>query len=275
MNLTVPAVDDRVQPPDDTFAWQAPAHWAQIDFISDLHLAPSLPRTVEAWRRHLQDSRADALVILGDLFEVWVGDDARFDDFEAECTAWLHAASRHRTVAFMAGNRDFLLGADMAAAAGLTLLPDPTVLSAWGERLLLTHGDAWCLDDVPYQRFRQQVRGAEWQADFLSRPLPERREQARQIRAESQRLKQQQVSTPSDWVDVDRTTAVACLQRHHCHTLVHGHTHRPATETLAPGLTRHVLSDWDLDDPQQPRANVLEWRPGALQARALHATSPA
>jgi UDP-2,3-diacylglucosamine hydrolase len=247
--------------------WQVPGDWAQVDFISDLHLAPTLPRTLAALRLYLRDTRADALVILGDLFEVWVGDDARESDFEAECTALLRDASRRRPLAFMAGNRDFLLGPAMAGEAGLRLLPDPMVMVAWGRRVLLTHGDAWCLDDAPYQQFRRQVRSAAWQAAFLGRPLAERRAEARRIREESQRRKE--AAPPADWADVDRPTAIDWLQRTHCDTLIHGHTHRPVSEALAPGLTRHVLSDWDLDDARPPRADVLEWRPTGLQRRSL------
>lgn len=252
-------------PPDA--AWQAPASWGQVDFISDLHLAPALPRTLAAWRSYLHETQADAVVILGDLFEVWVGDDARHAEFEAECTALLREAGRSRTLAFMAGNRDFLLGPEMAQASGLRLLHDPTMMTAWNQPLLLTHGDAWCLDDTAYQRFRSQVRSSAWQRDFLAKPLEERRTEARRIRDESQRLKQ--AATPVDWADVDRPTAIAWLQATGCGTLVHGHTHRPGTETLAPGLHREVLSDWDLDDSRTPRAEVLEWRPQGLQRRQL------
>ncbi len=247
--------------------WQIPAGWSQVDFISDLHLAPDLPRTLTAWRCYLRDTCADAVVILGDLFEVWVGDDARHADFEAACTAWLREASSHRTLAFMAGNRDFLLGREMAEAAGLRLLPDPSVMAGWGRRLLLTHGDAWCVDDLGYQQFRARVRSPAWQREFLARPLDERRAEARRIREESQRIKQ--TVPPAHWADVDRPTAVAWLQAAGCDTLVHGHTHRPGAEDLAPGLRREVLSDWDQDDPRSPRAEVLEWRPCGLLRRPL------
>ncbi len=247
--------------------WSVPQPWSQIDFISDLHLASNLPVTLSGLRRYLRSTQADAVVILGDLFEVWVGDDARHSDFDAGCTQLLWEASQQRTMAFMAGNRDFLLGAEMAQATGLRLLPDPTVMVAWGQRALVTHGDAWCLADQPYQRFRSLVRSPEWQRTFLSRPLDERRAQARHIREESQR--QQQGHAPTDWADVDADTAIEHLNATHSNTLIHGHTHRPGTDSLAPGLTRHVLSDWDLDDPHHPRAEVLTWRSSGWQRHPL------
>jgi predicted phosphodiesterase len=135
-------------------AFSAPATWRAIDFLSDLHLSESTPRTFDALATHLRCTEADAVFILGDLFEVWIGDDARHEGFEARCAAMLSEASSHRFIAFMAGNRDFLVGADMLAHCGVMHLTDPTVLSAFDQRLLLSHGDTLCLSDVAYQRFR-------------------------------------------------------------------------------------------------------------------------
>jgi UDP-2,3-diacylglucosamine hydrolase len=253
--------------PSPAKVWEAAAHWSQVDFISDLHLAPELPKTLATLRQYLSNTHADALVILGDLFEVWVGDDARYSDFEAEVTALLVGASQQRTVAFMAGNRDFLLGTEMAHASGMMLLADPAVMVAWDQRILLTHGDAWCLADEPYQQFRRLVRSPEWQREFLSRPLNERRAQARSIREESQRRKQS--SQPIDWGDIDFPTAEQALRQSRCNILIHGHTHRPSSESVATGLVRHVLSDWDMDCAQAPRAEVLQWRPDGIRRRAL------
>jgi UDP-2,3-diacylglucosamine pyrophosphatase LpxH len=150
---------------------RAPPLWQAIDFLSDLHLSQSTPRTFEALATHLRCTDADAVLVLGDLFEVWVGDDARHDGFEAECAAMLAEASAHRFIGFMAGNRDFLVGADMLRHCGVVRLADPTVLVAFGQRTLLTHGDALCLSDVDYQAFRAQVRDPAWQRQFLAMPL--------------------------------------------------------------------------------------------------------
>lgn len=235
---------------------RADARWQAIEFISDLHLSAQQPRTTALWADYLARSQADAIYILGDLFEVWVGDDARLGPgFEQHASTVLAQAARRRTIGFMAGNRDFLVGAEMLQACGLTALPDPTLLSAWGLRVLLTHGDALCLDDRPYQAFRQQVRSPAWRDDFLSRPLATRQALARQMREASQNHQQQQ--TPADWSDVDADAAVAWMRAAHAHVMVHGHTHRPADSgALAAGYQRHVLSDWDCEGTSA-RAQVL------------------
>jgi UDP-2,3-diacylglucosamine hydrolase len=242
----------------------APPSWRCIDFISDLHLAEDTPRAFAAWRDYLLGTRAEAVFILGDLFEAWVGDDARHEGFEARGAAVLTEAAARRSLFFMVGNRDFLVGAEMLAACGVVGLDDPTVLSAFDERVLLTHGDAWCLADVAYQAFRRQVRDPAWQAQVLARPLAERRLMARSLRSESERLAAEQ---QGEWFDVDAPTAMRWMTEADTPTLVHGHTHRPETGALAPGLLRHVLSDWDLDHAGAPRAEVLRWQRGGRWVR--------
>ena len=237
----------------------APAAWRRIDFISDLHLADDTPRGFEAWRSYLLHTGADAVFILGDLFEAWVGDDARHAGFEAQGAEVLTAAAARCKLFFMVGNRDFLLGDEMLAACGVEALPDPTALSAFGERVLLTHGDAWCTGDLPYQQFRAHVRNPAWQAQVLARPLAERRLMARSLRSESERATAEHAG---EWFDVDTPTALRAMNDNDTPTLVHGHTHRPATEALAAGRVRHVLSDWELDHGLAPRAEVMRWEPG-------------
>ncbi|MDO8420273.1 MAG: UDP-2,3-diacylglucosamine diphosphatase [Rubrivivax sp.] len=234
------------------FEFAAPRDWKAIDFISDLHLSEALPRTFEAWAAHLRHTPADAVFILGDLFEVWVGDDARALPFERQCVDVLAEAASHRSVAFMVGNRDFLLGAAMLRASGLMGLPDPTVLDAWGQRILLSHGDALCLDDRPYQAFRAEVRSAAWQQQFLDRPLAERLAVAAAMRRESAARRRFDGDTAAD---VDSAEAVRWMHAMGAAEIVHGHTHRPGSNALAPGFKRHVLSDWDLDGAG--RAEVL------------------
>ena len=150
----------------------APDHWRTVDFISDLHLKPEEPATFEAWARYMAQTRADAVIILGDLFEAWVGDDAAAPgSFEARCGAVLDACPAD--LAFMRGNRDFLVGSDFLARHGMRdLADDPTVLVLGAQRIVLSHGDLLCTDDVAYQQFRQQVRSSDWQHVFLARPLP-------------------------------------------------------------------------------------------------------
>ncbi|HEY2925349.1 UDP-2,3-diacylglucosamine diphosphatase [Piscinibacter sp.] len=250
----------------------APESWRAIDFISDLHLADNTPRTFEAFALHLRRTDADAVFILGDLFEVWVGDDAAQHGFEARCAAVLADAAQRRVVAFMAGNRDFLVGPALLRACGVRALADPTVLVAFGARTLLSHGDALCLSDVNYQRFRAQVRSDSWQREFLSRPLVERRQLARDMRDASQRRKAQQAA--GEWFDLDRGETLRWMQAAATPTLIHGHTHLPASEQLGPGFERHVLSDWDLEQAGPARrAEVLRWRRDGL-VRMAPATAP-
>jgi len=243
---------------------RADASWQAVDFISDLHLAENTPRTFEAFARHLRHTPADAVFILGDLFEVWIGDDSRHEGFEARCWDVLADAASHRLVAFMAGNRDFLVGADMLGSCGVMGLADPTVLIAFDERVLLSHGDSLCLADLAYQQFRKQVRSSQWQEDFLAQPLAARRATVREIRDESQRRKAHQ--EPGEWADVDKTAAVDWMLSASTPTLIHGHTHAPGSESMTAGFVRHVLSDWDLDHPgAAPRAEVLRWRRGGME----------
>lgn len=235
------------------------ATWRSIDFISDLHLAEDTPHAFAAWREYMLHTIADAIFILGDLFEAWVGDDARHEGFGARAAAVLTQVAARRSVACMVGNRDFLLGAEMLAACGVIALPDPSVLTAFGEKVLLSHGDAWCIADLEYQQFRRQVRDPAWQAQVLARPLAERRVLARSMRSQSEVMAANHQKAS---FDVDTDTALRWMAHTDAPTLVHGHTHRPATEALAPGRVRHVLSDWDLDHGSLPRAEVLRWRPG-------------
>jgi len=248
--------------------WRADPAWRRIDLLSDVHLHADMPRTFAAWRDHLLGTPADAVLILGDLFEVWVGDDSAAGGFAADCVAVLRAASQQRAVAFLPGNRDFLVGDALLSATGLHALADPTVLQAFGQRWLLTHGDALCLSDTAYQRSRQQVRSPAWQLAFLAQPLAERERQARAMRDAS--AAHQAAQSPAQWSDVDDAAAAQWLAAADCPAMVHGHTHRPATHALPGGGTRHVLGDWDFDHGT-PRAHALRLTAAGLQVLDLAA----
>ncbi|MDB5947086.1 MAG: UDP-2,3-diacylglucosamine hydrolase [Ramlibacter sp.] len=241
----------------------APPNWRTVDFISDLHLQATEPATFDAWRVYMRATPADAVFILGDLFEVWVGDDAAVEPgFEADCAAVLKATAARVPVFLLHGNRDFLVGPAFMHSTGATLLDDPVVLTLRGERWLLTHGDALCLADGDYLAFRARVRSADWQHAFLGQPLAERKAIARGLRDESEARKRS--GTP--YVDVDSDAAVAWLTAAHARTMIHGHTHRPADHQLPEGLRRIVLSDWDAAAPA-PRLQVL--RLGAAGAARI------
>lgn len=246
----------------------APAHWRTVDFVSDMHLQASEPATLAVFESYLATTDADALFLLGDLFEVWVGDDACNEpgSFEAHALQIFTAAAKQRPVHVMHGNRDFLLGPAFLQRAGLVGLTDPTLLVFGNQRLLLSHGDWLCLDDLDYQRFRVQARSAAWQAAFLALPLHERRQQARAMRAQSEAHGR----AAMQHFDVDGPAAVAWLQAAGANTLIHGHTHRPAEHTLAPGLRRVVLSDWDAA-ATPPRGDVLRLTATGLERRLIAA----
>ncbi len=234
----------------------APPHWRNIDLISDLHLQASEPLTFEAWQRYMAHTRADAVFILGDLFEVWVGDDATGDErassFEGQCATVLQHTAARIPVFFMHGNRDFLVGPAFMARCQCTLLPDPTVLDFGGQRWLLSHGDELCLADTDYLKFRAMVRSASWQHDFLAKPLDERKAVARSLRERSEAKKKSSMA----YADVDADAARDWLREASARHMVHGHTHQPANHVLGPDLQRIVLSDWDMA-AQTPRAQVL------------------
>lgn len=240
----------------------APPHWHSVDLISDLHLQPGDAATLDAWRGYLQTTPADALFILGDLFEVWVGDDAALaPGFEAKCAELLRDAGARRPLFFMHGNRDFLVGPGFAAQCGLTLLDDPTVLVLHGARWLLSHGDQLCLEDTEYLQFRAQVRTTEWRDAFLARTLAERRAVARQMRTQSEARKTEPRRV---WAEVDADAARHWLRAADARSLIHGHTHRPGAHDLGQGLQRIVLSDWDAA-AQPPRAQALRLSAAGVQ----------
>ncbi|CAM5478354.1 UDP-2,3-diacylglucosamine diphosphatase [Rhodanobacter lindaniclasticus] len=215
--------------------------------IADLHLDPARPRITELFENYLAGDevrRADALYILGDLVEAWIGDD---DDAElpqriADATRAVHDAGV--PVYFMVGNRDFLLGEAYAARAGMTLLDDGTVHDIHGRSTLLMHGDTLCTDDVAYQAVRKQVRTPQWQAQVLAMPLEARRAFAAKARADS---KAHTGSTMESIMDVNADAVAAALRGAGVTRLIHGHTHRPAVhrfELDGKPAERIVLGDW-------------------------------
>ena len=221
----------------------APAAWQTVDLISDLHLQASETATFEAWRDYMASTPAQAVLILGDLFEVWVGDDAASQDpFLQRCADVLRQASQGLHVAFMPGNRDFLVGPDFLNRCGVQALSDPCLLELGTQRILLSHGDALCLDDKPYQAFRLQARSPEWQEAFLAKPLAERETFARSLRTLSESQKRERMS----FADADTEMSLFWLAQANADRLIHGHTHRPADHPLGMAQ-RHVLSDWSLD----------------------------
>jgi UDP-2,3-diacylglucosamine hydrolase len=261
-----PTLSDRLTLP--TFA--APMHWRAIDLMSDLHLAENTPRGFEAWAAHLRHTSADAVFILGDLFDAWVGDDMAESGFEGRCAEVLSAASKRVALAFMPGNRDFMVGDTLLASTGVARLADPTLVTAFGQRVVLAHGDALCLDDVAYQRYRRFVHRPSAQRVFSALPLAVRRRIGIALRGHSGR---REPRAAGHFIDVDAGAALALLRDARAPTLVHGHTHAPASHALSPEATRLVLSDWELDGSSVPRAEVMRWSAAGFERIAPQAGS--
>ena len=242
--------------PEATPTLALPGDWRAIDFISDLHLDATTPGAFDAWAAHLRHARSDAVFILGDLFEVWVGDDIAERDFEARCTAVLAEAARTRRIGFMAGNRDFLVGDALLESLGVMRLHDPTRLVAFGPQVLVSHGDLLCLADVAYQRYRRVVRRPDLQRALLALPRSWRSAIGRRLRRQSAARK---ATGEAVYADVDAEAARGWLRDSVAPVLVHGHTHAPASHALGARQVRHVLSDWHLDGAGAQRAEVLRW----------------
>ena len=216
-------------------------------FISDLHLTEERPEANERFIGFLEEKarHADALYILGDFFEYWIGDDDIVEPFNAVVVGLLRDLTRKGTpVRFMHGNRDFLIGERFCAASGAQLLQDPTVAEVEGVKTLLMHGDTLCTDDLDYQAWRRTARNPAFQADFLSKSLPERRRLIVQMRERSKEVVQ---GKPAEIMDVNGDAVREVLRRHDVSRLIHGHTHRPGRHTIEVDgrrCERWVLPDW-------------------------------
>ena len=241
-------------------------------FVSDLHLDPARPAITELFLAFLRGEarNADALYILGDLFEAWIGDDTPSPAADAVATELRALADSGVPVYFMAGNRDFLVGEDYARRAGFRILPDPTVIDLYGRPVLLMHGDLLCTDDVAYQQFRAQTRDPAFIANFLSQPLAARVAFAQQARAASQahqsEMKQGDRATFETVTGVAPAEVEATFTRYGVDRIIHGHTHRPAIHPLQVGeapCTRVVLGDW------YEQASVLRVDPDGMVLESL------
>lgn len=224
-------------------------------FIADLHLSVARPEMVTAFLGFLEGraSRADALYILGDLFDQWLGDDDETVPHPVIVKALARLTMAGVPVSVMHGNHDFLLAEQFARQTGCQLLPDQTTVDVYGTRVLIMHGDTLCIDDREYQALRTEVRDADNQARFLALPLAERAAKAALLRATS---KEQTQLKPLAIMDVNQAAVVRVMREHGVLHLIHGHTHRPAIHSLAIDgrqATRIVLGDW------YERANSLLW----------------
>lgn len=218
-------------------------------FISDTHLDDKRPETTSLFLQTLETrvKGADSLYLLGDIFEYWIGDDAVGETASEVARISNYLIDHGTRIYFMHGNRDFLLGEKYARYAGWKLIPDPVEIDLYGNRILLMHGDSLCTDDTAYQAFRTQVRNPVWQKTFLSHSIAERINMAQQARSESRK---HTTAADSMIMDVNNEAVLNAFSGHKSTTLIHGHTHRPATHSLSiegKPYKRIVLGDWYKD----------------------------
>jgi UDP-2,3-diacylglucosamine hydrolase len=224
-------------------------------FISDLHLEAERPDIGDQFIRFLQTDATDAeaLYILGDLFEAWVGDDDPNAHYAIIKMAIRKLVDSGVPVFFMHGNRDFMIGRKFAHETGIEILEDPHPVKMYGQKVLLSHGDAMCTDDVQYQRVRLMTRDPDWQAAMLVKPLKERLQIAEEARRQSL---EQKLNLSMDIMDVNQGAVMRTINKYHVDVLLHGHTHRPAMHTVDLGkrkAKRIVLGDW------YTQGSVLRW----------------
>ncbi len=219
-------------------------------FISDLHLSPERPDKLALFYKLLNGPAldVDALYILGDLFEAWIGDDDTTSPHREIVEALARYAATGKPLYLMHGNRDFLMGPEFEARSGGRLLPDPSLIDLYGEKTLLMHGDTLCTQDTDYQAFRKQVRDPRWIAGFLQKPLAERAAIASNLREGSRAATRQK---EAEIMDVEPAAVSQTMIDHGVRQLIHGHTHRPAIhrfEMQGQSARRIVLGDWYGDD---------------------------
>jgi UDP-2,3-diacylglucosamine hydrolase len=224
-------------------------------FISDCHLDTSRPEIITNLLDFIDKraSTARILYILGDLFEVWLGDDDPAPGYSEIIESLSHLAKNTKTY-FLVGNRDFLLGDGMASRAGFEIMSEPVYLDLGGQRVVLMHGDLLCTDDHDYQVFRTRVRSPEWQSEFLAKPLLERQQIAAGLRADSTAAMLQKTV---EIMDVNSGAVESCFDQHAAEVLIHGHTHRPGIHRYDRSRTRYVLGDWN------PLPSYLSWSSSA------------
>jgi len=234
-------------------------------FVSDLHLQASRPEIGEQFLRFLEGEaiQAEALYILGDLFEYWVGDDDPNPHYTVMKSALRDLVDSGVPVFFMHGNRDFMIGERFAEETGATLLDDPNLIELHGEKVLLSHGDALCSDDKHYQQMRLMTRNPEWQAMMRAKPLEERIAIAEDARRQSQ---EHNASLEDDIMDVNQDAVVETFREHGVDILLHGHTHRPAVheeDVEDRTAIRIVLGDW------YEQGSVVRWDENGPRLEAM------
>lgn len=236
-----------------------------IHFISDLHLTQDRPENTQRFLAYLEslDLTVSDLYILGDLFDVWVGDDDPTPPNNAVKEALNKVTAKGVKVHFLAGNRDFLIGDAFFSATQVNCLEDECVIDLFGVKTLLMHGDLLCTDDVEYQQFRALTHNPLWQKEALSKPIEERLALAQHYRQESHLNKKEK---SAGIMDVNEHAVISTLEKHSVQRLIHGHTHRPDVHTHTANnqsAERFVLAEWDTS------GSILDWSENGYETIAL------
>lgn len=236
-------------------------------FISDLHLNSESAAQAEFFVRFLNEAATQyrELVILGDFFDYWVGDDAW--NSASLILEPLKRFSQTHKLFIMHGNRDFMMGKALANRLGATLIKDPCVAAVCGKQVLLSHGDLWCINDQDYQKVRHKVRSFWWQWMVLRLPLKKRLQIAHDARARSKISK---VKKEAVQMDVDARTVADAARKQHCDLVIHGHTHQAGTYVVAEDLNRIVLPDWKFEAANRFCGGYLSFRPDQLILQKFH-----
>jgi len=237
-----------------------------IIFISDLHISLEKKEITRRFISFLENQahEAQAVYILGDLFDAWIGDDDNTPPNKKIKLQLKRLTDSGTEVFLQQGNRDFLIGQQFCKETGLTLLDDYAVIDLFGVKTLLTHGDLLCSDDIPYQEFRKKSHTPEWKQNVLSKPLIIRLLAARWYRLRSHFHKRKK---SQDIMDVNQQTVIDCLTDHNCLRLIHGHTHRPAIHDFSINgqvAQRFVLADW-----KKSHAEFLCWNSTGYQTKQI------
>ncbi|MEM8845293.1 MAG: UDP-2,3-diacylglucosamine diphosphatase [Pseudomonadota bacterium] len=215
-------------------------------FVSDIHLDPKRSTIVDLFNHFLlkRALHADAVYILGDLFEYWIGDDAPYSEYTSTFNALKEVCDTGTPVYFMHGNRDFLIAKKFSEKTGVTLLPEEKVIDLYDDKVLLLHGDTLCIDDVKYQEFRKKTHNKFYQWIVLHLPISTRQKLANYLRNTS---KQEIAEKTLEIMDANQSAVEMAFKKHHVTTLIHGHTHRPNIHKFSKDntdYTRVVLGDW-------------------------------
>ena len=215
-----------------------------IAFVSDLHLEPIENKRVKVFFKFLNDavSKYEELYILGDFFEYWIGDDDTQSVNKLIMRRLKAATDNGLKIYFIHGNRDFLIGSEFESETGIKILEDQHTFNIGEKKIMISHGDAFCVDDVEYQEMKREIRSDSWKKDFLAKSISERVDFANDLRTKSS---ERNSNKPENIMDVNNNYVIEVVQREKIDILIHGHTHRPAVHKLENGSIRAVLGSWE------------------------------